>query len=1724
MTSPHESSIGPPGITVGQVVAWQLLPQGVFTSGGSTYLRLSAFVAPQLSYQDNDGARTITSTTLATYTDWVDWPTTMQAGGPSGTPGISFEVQFSLTPGYGTLDSVVPSYDLSVLNPQYWTAMFEPTATRVDSFPIGSDAEVNHWNSLAQNGHINTYSAAAVHSFVRSLYYTEATNNPLSTAPPPPPTTAPPPSAPQSPPTAMKPGPLTLQAGALISETSQSRIFQALSDNAGNSSSAYANALSYRAGVANSAPPPTSIPVYDFHAVISSLSAYPELLEFFGLVVPMHVKLDSLPSHYADATTLYVSVAPTRAYSLTYRAFDVCPQTQCDMPTFTSHPRGTDYVPGTGSLFLNQLAEVDGLSQPVYSLVDLDIEGAVTTVATTAAEVDATIQAYDSAGSYDLDFTLPKLRSAGMSLIWTGWGGDGLGGSQTLPSLLNSQLEIQNFIAAWVSANPAPGTIPSGLPSKVLCTEDLTRGWRMDVVPVSASGEALTPWKSLHWRVASYAFGSAGTTIEYAPADPSESFIIPGAGHDPLPDGAPITDVSSINVHELIARWDGWSLAGPRPGNQVNDDGTVGPAAQNPMPSTSNTDGNGNYNPQISAVFSVAPAGTQVSDPVSGTVVGTTGLATLRFGQNYLFRVRAVDLSGWSVPANGAGLNSGAGGPVTDLAIPHSRWESVQSPQVVPAAPLTPGEGALTVVLRYTGDALRPNSRWLFPPKVHELMAEEHGYLDTEVVDSTTGLEVGVPDPSMYSLISTLNDGSILTLPGVVVDPGDGSDDSSAVGAANVYLPLPASGIPPLTYVDWLPDPAGFGIALSCGTSFNSPLDYTYPTRTGAYPYAIPPVDANGNAIEGFVFTPGIGTSPTFHGPVSLDSFLDTWVPPPDPLPAPPTYAPQVWEAAWPNVAGKLLQIVAASDTLPAASSVPAVPVLTVTSADTGSGTSEVLTVSIVPGSVYNLQLSSIIPATMIGQLVQYPLTSDNFGSVPCTFALGQDLFNYVIWGDSVVDPPPPRGSLGSHIFLPSPSIGNVVAALWGQYPQLTPQATVQVAYAVLLPSIPPGFTGPAATRALNDTSAVITDVGFAIDPATTQTVTFSASWTDPVDDPTDQTNDPATATVSMADSSLLAYVESPYAVPVAADSLFSVSTNPSNPAETGTFGASANPFAAGSSPFGVVEPASAHGPTTFQLSVTQHFGDTKHHAVTFGDLVATGRFSPFFAETTTATFVAPDYVVTLNGGEGVAANLVTIVVPAGTPVPGAGTLAKAATVPSSLYSVDASTGVITLTNTAATVADVALVGTPLTATWVPTDTVNGTGSALCHVPCSMNPIPPLKVVKVSPAWVLNPATTSGDTITASRQGNILRVYFERPFYVTGSDEFVGVMTAAPTFTDEELPGPATGGLTDVPGTDVLIDPTQISLLGLDPISVSSHSAGVNYSQTQLSFVTNATFPDGGWGSGPVVAFPPPFQLPPQATGLPYQTWAYTPHFDPATNYWYADIQLDISKDAFNSPAHGPTYVSPLPPGYFLRLALVRAQPYAISGEDVTNSSQNNNLSAVTLVTYAQPVTDRSLSVVTVSGTSLTVTVSGPGYFGWRPPTQENVAGHGDVFIWDFANPYALHPNSTESGTPKGANATSTMVVEVQTWDNTSGFSGDFGWSTDTIVVLSPSFDESLGAGIVEWSSGAGGVTVPTGQGPVRLVISELDYYDFKAGAPTAIDTTQRRSFVVDIPISGTPG
>ena len=246
-----------------------------------------------------------------------------------------------------------------------------------------------------------------------------------------------------------------------------------------------------------------------------------------------------------------------------------------------------------------------------------------------------------------------------------------------------------------------------------------------------------------------------------------------------------------LYAHERIARWKGWSLVAERPGKSGVGSGTeLQDGGEQPGPADRAR--RGRPPPLLSVTFA-AP-----------TTAGRL-LPKLRFGDLYRFRARAADLAG-----NGVEVTSPDASTATSPT-PHLRFEPVESPQLAAIKPPAPGEGTqLMVILDDQVNPVPPNGRWVFAPKVSELMAEEHGMLDGFV-------EGPPPDPAASrravrrprSSSSPRRDPARLNdVPGVAFYGAN----FNSTGSPNVGTPY-FPGATKLA-VPWIPDPLSAGVAM----------------------------------------------------------------------------------------------------------------------------------------------------------------------------------------------------------------------------------------------------------------------------------------------------------------------------------------------------------------------------------------------------------------------------------------------------------------------------------------------------------------------------------------------------------------------------------------------------------------------------------------------------------------------------------------------------------------------------------------------------------------------------------------------------------------------------------------------------------------------------------------------------------------------------------------------
>jgi len=655
----------------------------------------------------------------------------------AAAPGgpIAFSVAFN---GGNPIRVRLPT--VSPLSPDRWQAVFSPSATRVDPYTFQDFSSAP----------VHSYSVTQVQSYVANLYGTVGATSP----------TAPPIAS------VSESGHVTVTSPAALGPT-----FSSLVSAAGAREGAFKDLRDYYdRGKHDDAYVPAT-PTFDFHQGVAALGSYPQLLRQFGLVFDLLV-----PAPTSVGSTFTVQVFATWQSAFlggSQATVNVSPFTMATLAggfRAVPKPGSTDYVNGM----------LDTSPTSAISVTDLDVDGAGFSMRQASQDlINLNLFQQKLAPTQTgalVATTLPQLRSSGPTLVRTGW-------ASAFTALTTSQTLAQQALE-----NTLAGTPGASLPT--FYAQDLVRGHRVDVYTAS---EQLPAWRSLHARVGSYAFGAAPALSEQLV---DEGFIGPAATTPAGIQGGPVPD---LYVHEALARWTGWSLSAPRPGNQIDPDDSIGPNRKNPMATT--TDAHGMITPQLSASFT----------PVAGS------LPKLRFGNSYQYRARMVDLAG-----NGPDASSTDGSTATARAV-HYRYEPVAAPVVVPTGPLGPGQGVLVAAV--LNDLVNPpvaTGRWLFPPKVAELMVEEHGMLDGFVAGSA-------PDPTKppqgdqptYELIAGaggvvgMAEATVANLSGVQFD------------ASNRQAPYLPAG---MVSTPWFADPLSAGAALG-----NLPTDGPIPTvRTWA--------------------------------------------------------------------------------------------------------------------------------------------------------------------------------------------------------------------------------------------------------------------------------------------------------------------------------------------------------------------------------------------------------------------------------------------------------------------------------------------------------------------------------------------------------------------------------------------------------------------------------------------------------------------------------------------------------------------------------------------------------------------------------------------------------------------------------------------------------------------------------------------------------------------------
>lgn len=376
----------------------------------------------------------------------------------------------------------------------------------------------------------------------------------------------------------------------------------------------------------------------------------------------------------------------------------------------------------------------------------------------------------------------------------------------------------------------------------VLFAEDITRGFRVDVNDGAA-------WRSLMHRKVRYL--DRDTRKQQFQVADQEAYV-KGSALGKVPKAA----VDRQYLHEAVFGWDGWSLAVPRPGKHL-------PTAPGPD--------------DVTDTDEKFPGDLELEVEVE-LLKGT--LPRLRYGSQYRFRARSVDLAGHSTDYPRVNPST--------VRRPFRRFQPISHPVTVPRHAFTEGESALRLVIRSGVDAdnldvttpvvpvdpapyaatlaantprkfatFRADSqRHLAPPKTSQLDAELHGQFDDAI-----GLTGPGSNPKYRAAFARARREEGTLADRVLLDATNPNGSKPVVGIALVpplardgdFTPAQLKTIlenlkrgeaPDAGFVivhdtnslavPYLPDPLAFGIALrftgggtALGWSHTQPLQYT---------------------------------------------------------------------------------------------------------------------------------------------------------------------------------------------------------------------------------------------------------------------------------------------------------------------------------------------------------------------------------------------------------------------------------------------------------------------------------------------------------------------------------------------------------------------------------------------------------------------------------------------------------------------------------------------------------------------------------------------------------------------------------------------------------------------------------------------------------------------------------------------------------------------------------
>jgi hypothetical protein len=411
----------------------------------------------------------------------------------------------------------------------------------------------------------------------------------------------------------------------------------------------------------------------EFHHVVSRLADHPMLLRALGLLIDLAMPASALASSATPAIlrvtpvwpnpdsspppgwmdAAHEDLAPTTAYALVGSRF---------VPAAGTGPLGAPFT--LGMLAVADAGPAGAGANERFEIMPFDIDGAALRMVSVAASDGG-----QPPSAHPDDTGLPALRTAGFGLIDT---------QRAAEHAKRLQRAEQRRSTEGLLGSP-------------LGADNVISGYRIDIFD-----DATQRWRSLCRRRTQYSVGDIriGDDSSGHPGGLLEEgcvrvdSVTTGVGDD------------ALYVHQIVARWDGWSLAASRP-DRIADPIVIPPQS-----------------------FTVG----QTHDPGS--------LPRLRFGRQYRLRVRLADLAGGGLHLEEPGSDEQQSQEFT-----HLRFEPIAPPELLPTRAYSDGEGQGQLVIR-SDRQIRADDyaaahgyraydlRYMFAPKASLELAMQHGVFD----------------------------------------------------------------------------------------------------------------------------------------------------------------------------------------------------------------------------------------------------------------------------------------------------------------------------------------------------------------------------------------------------------------------------------------------------------------------------------------------------------------------------------------------------------------------------------------------------------------------------------------------------------------------------------------------------------------------------------------------------------------------------------------------------------------------------------------------------------------------------------------------------------------------------------------------------------------------------------------------------------------------------------